>query len=263
MSTDYAPRGEEKTVGCAHFYEALPAASDEAATAAAATRAIIMFPDIFGWHSGRHCAIADMLADAGFRVVSMRILDSPPLQGGTDGDGLPPDFVVSERFAEVPPWLKKMPWDSLIKMRVEEALNHLMANGATSICAVGFCWGGLPATHTAVDFRESHCIKAIVIAHPSNHLDQVVYGVDPASVAAEAKVPALLLVAGNDKKELYGADGTVYKAFKEGNADSNTVEFPEMVHGWTTRGDTSDEKVARDASEAYRLMSEFFMRHAK
>ena len=35
----------------------------------------------------------------------------PPLEGGTDGDGLPPNFDLATRGAEVGPFIKSYPWD--------------------------------------------------------------------------------------------------------------------------------------------------------
>ena len=43
-----------------------------------------------------------------------------------------------------------------------------------------------------------------------------------------------------------------------------SVPFPEMVHGWVTRGDdTKDAAVARDQAEALRLCAEFILQHGQ
>ena len=39
------------------------------------------------------------------------------------------------------------------------------------------------------------------------------------------------------------------------------VEFPDMVHGWTTRGDMKDEKVNRDVKKAIQLALDFFKKY--
>lgn len=36
---------------------------------------------------------------------------NPPLEGGVDGDGLPPNFDMSVRGAELGPFIKSYPWD--------------------------------------------------------------------------------------------------------------------------------------------------------
>jgi hypothetical protein len=41
--------------------------------------------------------VADFFADLGFFVVVPKVLQ-PVLEGGTDGDGLPPGFDIGERM---------------------------------------------------------------------------------------------------------------------------------------------------------------------
>jgi hypothetical protein len=45
------------------------------------------------------------------------------------------------------------------------------------------------------------------------------------------------------------------------NPASRSVRFADMQHGWTTRGDLSDEKIARDNEEFIRLMTDYFNEH--
>ena len=39
------------------------------------------------------------------------------------------------------------------------------------------------------------------------------------------------------------------------------IEFPDMTHGWTTRGDLSDPKVERDVKKAMEEATKFFQKH--
>ena len=41
------------------------------------------------------------------------------------------------------------------------------------------------------------------------------------------------------------------------------VTFPDMKHGWTTRGDMSDPKVDRDVKKALNLALGFFTKYMK
>ena len=41
------------------------------------------------------------------------------------------------------------------------------------------------------------------------------------------------------------------------------VTFPDMKHGWTTRGDMSDPKVDRDVKKALNLALSFFTKYMK
>ena len=42
-----------------------------------------------------------------------------------------------------------------------------------------------------------------------------------------------------------------------GNELTGTVHFPDMMHGWTTRGDLNDEKCNRDFHKAMHLIEEY------
>ena len=42
-----------------------------------------------------------------------------------------------------------------------------------------------------------------------------------------------------------------------GNELTGTVHFPDMMHGWTTRGDLNDEKCSRDFHKAMQLIEEY------
>lgn len=53
---------------------------------AASKKAILIIPDIWGWHGGRIRNIADQFAEAGYYAIVPKIL-LPALEGGTDGDG--------------------------------------------------------------------------------------------------------------------------------------------------------------------------------
>ena len=65
--------------------------------------------------------------------------------------------------------------------------------------------------------------------------------------------------AGNDPYDVK-PDGDVIKILenKFGADKVGSHEFPEMFHGWTTRGDISDEKVKRDVTEAINLCKDYF-----
>ena len=43
----------------------------------------------------------------------------------------------------------------------------------------------------------------------------------------------------------------------------NIVEFPDMAHGWTIRGDISKEEVKRDVAKAIQLAVEHFEKYVK
>jgi hypothetical protein len=50
-------------------------------------KAMILFPDIYGWNGGNIRKIADMYAADGYYTIIPKML-SPVLEGGTDADGI-------------------------------------------------------------------------------------------------------------------------------------------------------------------------------
>ena len=134
-------------------------------TGAASSAAIILFPDVWGWNSGRTRALADAFAGGGYRVYVPKLL-APPLEGGTDGDGLPPDFDLGSRMEEFMGWVKTVKWDG-IDSKVNALLAYAKAEGATSLGVVGCCWGGWACFETSA---MSDDVKVGVIFHPSCHI---------------------------------------------------------------------------------------------
>ncbi len=49
-------------------------------------KAVLLINDIYGWNGGRTRNIADHLAENGYYTVVPKLL-TPPVDGGTDGDG--------------------------------------------------------------------------------------------------------------------------------------------------------------------------------
>ncbi len=65
------------------------------------------------------------------------------------------------------------------------------------------------------------------------------------------RCPAFLYPAGNDVPNIKeGGELVKILQDKHGVANSGTLEFPEMIHGWVVRGDLNDEKVKRDTEKA-------------
>ena len=132
-----ANSGSKKAIDGVEFYE----------TGAQSKAAIILFPDVWGWDSGRTRALADAFAEQGYRTYVPKVLQ-PAFQGGTDGDGLPPDFDLGSRMEEFMGWVKTVKWDG-IDSKVNALLAYAKAEGATSLGVVGCCWGGWACFETS------------------------------------------------------------------------------------------------------------------
>ena len=85
-----------------------------------------------------------------------------------------------------------------------------------------------------------------------------------AKLAAKS-TPLLFCVAGNDLDNLKPPNGEVAQMIlsSKHNAEElkrqqpKCVEFPTMIHGWVSRGDTSIERVREDAEKALKIASGF------
>jgi dienelactone hydrolase len=96
-------------------------------------KAIYLCPDIFGWNSGRTRNIADYFSTHGYYVVVPKLL-TPPINGGTDGDGIKDrnDLnldVIRERWS----------WDQ-IQPSADSITKYLKSLGLEKLYLVGFCW---------------------------------------------------------------------------------------------------------------------------
>lgn len=105
-------------------------------------------------------------------------------------------------------------------------------------------------------------IHAGVSYHPSHSKLSPVFGDEQAKIVEAVKCPQLYIVAGNDDASVKES-GLDHKILSQKPFGSQCVfkEFPEMAHGWVSRGDISNPKVARDVRAAMDLASSFFKKH--
>ena len=192
--------------------------------------AVIIFSDVWGWDSGRIRSLADELASGGHLVVIPKLLQ-PALEGGTDGDGLPPDFDLGARGADFGPWVTQIPW-STIEPKVDAILADLNGRGITKIGHLGTCWGAWAGFHTAASGKLSCGVNC----HPSVQLEGMFGGSDLA-LAETVKCPQMMLPAGGDNDNTKPG-GEMQAIFDKQPWGSDCVyqEFPEMEHGWVPRG---------------------------
>jgi dienelactone hydrolase len=105
-------------------------------------------------------------------VLVPKVLEA--LEGGTDGDGLPPDFDLGARGADLGPWLRRQHWEGPVRQKIEAVLAYALEHyPGVPISAVGVCWGGYAAFQLAGVHPSLH---SIVIPHPSVHLEEAMYG---------------------------------------------------------------------------------------
>lgn len=222
---DYAAKGtEDKIGGIDVYYSGTPG-----------DKAVLILPDIFGWvqNKGRFKGIADTLANEGYFVLL-----SDPFYGDTAAGK---DDIMA--------WIAGFPYEKVGPDMVS-CFKWLEEKGAKRIGVVGFCWG-VWAMCKAYSCGVSFACG--VGAHPSTRLEGM-FGGDEQAMMEKVAMPLLLLPAGGDPDNLKEG-GPIAEAVKKQGGLS--VTFPEMAHGWVSRGDLADEAVKRDVEAAMKLAIDF------
>ena len=94
--------------------------------------------------------------------------------------------------------------------------------------------------------------------HPSLHVESR-FGRNYADLLAAQNCPVLVGAAANDPDWTKpGGDWEKSSTALGFGEKSKFYDFADMQHGWSTRGDIKDEKIARDVNLAFDRVLEFF-----
>ena len=197
-------------------------------------KCIIWNYDIYGFEGGRTRQHCDLLAKEGYLVIL------PDYYRGTFVRVEDPhlgDFIKSFDFAKLQP-------------DFERVMSFARGKGCTSVGAVGTCWG----TYAVLKLSSYTEYKCGVSMHPSHPKMCGLLGESEEEVLRAVKGKHLFLAAGNDS-ESAKSGGLAEKTLGE---SVTIVEFPDMIHGWSIRGDYSDATIKRDVDLAIDLYNKFF-----
>lgn len=223
---------------------------------------ILVIPDIYSVRvlttqvrSGdRIGCICDMLAEAGYTVALAGLFRDKPFDLSVNGpdDG---DFEKFNSFAQDGgvAWFQAHSYEKIGPDMQATAKFLSDKTGGQALGVLGFCFGTWALSKTAsmgdVDF------SCAVGCHPATVLETAVHGGDEVKMLESLKMPTKFLWAGNDSE-----------IFKEGGAGKAALEksgggveaYPDMLHGWVSRGDMAEEKVKRDVKKAIESILGFF-----
>lgn len=219
--------------------------------------AVIVLPEVWGITSGRLRYIADMLGDAGYYALLPKIQPNSPF-GGWEGDGYGSTSTDENLFI----WIdKEMNWDKT-KVRLQKVIQHAKDQGAKKIGMMGFCWSTWAIFKASAEFQRD--VTCGVNCHPSVRLEEWLYKRSQHDLANRVTCPMALFAAGNDPDDVKpgGSFEKILRAKEFGNR-CVFVEFPDMQHGWVSRGDDRDPKVKRDIERALNLTLEFFNKNLR
>jgi len=202
-------------------------------------KCIIWNYDIFGFNGGRSKIWCDSLASEGFLVIM------PDYYRGEFHDKTVPGL---------PEFIKKQTQWTKLKQDLEEIVLPIAKSlGGSSFGSIGTCWGSY------LVLRESAYpeFKAGISMHPSHPQIFNVIGEVEVDIMKDVQCPQLFMPAGNDHVNVRpGGLGASVLGDR-----LQIIEFPEMVHGWTTRGDMSNKVVNMDVKKAFNDALSFFKLH--
>lgn len=218
---------------------------------------VLVVHDIFGLRSGRHLQICDELASAGFVAACPDLFGD----GAERAASFDPDWNAG-RFAQLSYMLWNFGWmmeafklgkqlEEVIAPKLRATLSHCAGahqepQKLDSCAAVGFCWGGSVVARLLSESQAAKLPLRLTTGvgfHPSHR------GWDAADVA----YPLLLAPAGDDQATVQPGGKIAQPLIDRFGAAAN-VPFPDMRHGWMTRGPLDDGAVARDYRRGMELM---------
>jgi dienelactone hydrolase len=180
-------------------------------------KCIIWNYDIFGFNSGRSRQLCDLFSKQGYYVIM------PDYYRGTFAD---PAVETPENLGA---FIKKNTNWTVLESDAKKVLAHAKSNGAKVFGAIGTCWGSYPTVKMCA-WEEFKCGVSM---HPS-HSPIMAYFLqeDEKALYSDIKSPQLFMPAGAD-----GPETKIGGLAQEIMGDKfKSIEFPEMAHGWTTRG---------------------------
>jgi len=234
LETDYVTKGSVISLRGLDIY-----------TVGRGSKCIIWNHDSYGFDSGRSRQFCDLFAAEGYFVIMpdyFRGEQAPPI-----------DFTNLTEYTEFT--IKHTKWEGALENDlVEKVMPYARENGAETFGAIGTCWGSYPVVKMSA-WEE---IKCGVSMHPSHSGNMRTIGEDEAVMLNAIKAPQNFMPSRTD--ELYGLfNGGLTEEILQDNA--MFIQFPEMEHGWTIRGDMSIPNVDRDVKKAIADALDFIQKH--
>lgn len=206
-------------------------------------KAIIVFPEVFSWE-GRLKGICDSFADKGYFVIMPDIM-----RGDTMANHLGSEEVKQAFLSKWAQW-------NLCEGDCATIFNYLTDKGITKIGSVGFCWGAWVIFHVSASGMP---LTAGAGCHPSLRLEGYSGGTVE-DLTSQVNCPMMLASARNDPDNVQEG-GEVSRILSEKFPTSMVVSYPDVDHGWVSRGDVSDEIVAKGVRDALKQCETFFSAH--
>eukprot|EP00093_Oithona_nana_P005975 05975.XXX_109968_110940_1 [CDS] Oithona nana genome sequencing. len=208
-------------------------------------KCIIWNYDIFGLRAGRTQQMADFLAAHGYLVLIPDYYRGVSFDPNSNARHITLQFLTDQSK-----WANNGQLYQDYSITKSYAKDNL---GCKTFGTIGTCWG----TYAVLRMSEDVDIKAAVSMHPSHPSVLAILGEEEKTCLKDIKCPQLYLPSEHDS-ETVKKDGLSKQIL--GDA-LEIVEFPDMKHGWTIRGDLNEKNVDRDVKKAFNLVLSFFKKY--
>lgn len=252
IMADYVPKGEMVVInGAASCYVAWPKEG--------ASRAVIVFQDIFGIHTGRHKQFCDMLAEKGFGAVAPDFtgkdpyIKDPPKFGASTGCAL--RFICGLCCGGFNRKNQDYSWDASIGPKVMGlVVPWIKEKGASKIAAAGFCWGSYGAGHCG---RFAETFSCCAHFHPSTEGGCTSRKEDDLELMRKIKVPQFIVSTSMESAK-WKPGGLAEKALTEDGTKCSWFYEEKEKHGFMMRADTSNADSLAAIKKWWEKMLEFY-----
>ena len=147
-----------------------------------------------------------------------------------------------------------------LQPRIRSLTAYLKSVGVEKITLLGFCWGGWVGTHLLANEEDAKNYTCLAIGHPSVHLEEYAFGKSIQDLFDRAQKPILMLPTIGDP-DGYRENGSYYQSIKSRFPTSDTVDFPDVNHGFIVRGDLADPVIKEAVEKALDLIMRFINAH--
>lgn len=272
FSNDFKPKGKVEILSAvdgSSGLKSLPCYKSvgSSATAEKPKRIILVFTDVFGVDNGNHKVFCDILQESmgdDTQVWMPDLFRGNPILRELGWDWLTFSFLAFAQFL-----FHRL---RISSVTLEADLTQIVAPnvkdaGCQSVGVVGFCFGGWVIARCLALNDGDSIFSCGVGIHPAWKLETLFAkprsSEDELGERTKTK-PILLLPAKQDKALM--ADTDIVKALAERRSmkpEEVSIEFPEMDHGFVSRGDSSDPRTKAAQDKALGLTVQFFKKHLK
>ncbi|KAK9898962.1 alpha/beta-hydrolase [Cystobasidium minutum MCA 4210] len=234
------PKGKEETIAGLKTYVSPSSDGSKAKT-------VIFITDIFGYELVNTRLVADEYAAQGFHVVVPDLLEGDYVDHNLlkaivplPEDPEPSVIDKAKVAANLGPWVAKHR-EAVTRPLLEKFVKEIQADSEVKkVGTVGFCWGGRYSILLVSD-NDYPKVDAAVANHPS-------FLAVPDEVNAVSG-PTLIQVGDEDAMMSMDQVKQSQEIFS-GKSNAEVKVFPGAAHGFTVRGDLTNEKEKKQKEDA-------------